>query len=221
MARQLHFFGDSFTAGDEIADHHYIENYPQYINSWEAIEKSWELQRPSFDHLNAKQLESLLLHEKKISYPGLLGGFNHAYSGASLPSMARDVIKYLEGTDTSAIIFLQPSSINRWCEYIDGNWVDLSPANHGKYEDYYKFKVSHNTDESNLVTWYNTFLTLTSYISTHTKTADWWIINNGTMNEIKNIIEKQSDKMFSKTFEKIMINAYGMNEYGIPIKAAK
>ena len=197
---QLNFFGDSFTAGDELLDYQHYDNYPTPCNYHELKNQTWYETNPKiWDKLTEQEYKKHIIKQKQKSYAGIVGGTNHGISGTSLQSIARNIILYLENTDKKIIIFLQPTGIERWCEYLNGKWKDINATHLGtKYfnkmygdmefaTDYFKFKVSHNTDYSNLVTWYNTFITLISYIKNHKNVIDWWLINNGTFNEIKSI----------------------------------
>jgi hypothetical protein len=205
MAHYLNFFGDSFTAGDELMDWKYVENYPPYKNfrEWSRL-SAHERQRPTLDHVDQKKLRE---EEQQYSYAGLLGGINHGVSGSSMQSIQRRVIHYLENTDQKSIIFIQPTGIERWCEYVNNKWVDfISDSEIGEeYMEYYKFRLSHSTQESNLLLWYNCVLTLIAYVKSHHNTVDWWIINNGTFNEIQSIMkqEKIYSKMITDTFKNL------------------
>ena len=215
---QMHFFGDSFTAGDELLDYQYYDNYPAYCNYKELLNSTWFETNPKiWSKLTGQEYDQHIIIQKQKSYAGIMGGTNHGTAGISFQSMLRNIISLLENTDKKIIIFLQPTGIERWCEYLNGKWKDINATHLGtKYfnkmygdmefaTDYFKFKVSHNTDYSNLVTWYNTFITLISYIKNHKNVIDWWLINNGTFNEIKsiqnvpNMIVKSIDDLDSKT----------------------
>ena len=209
----LHFFGDSFTAGEELVDSDYVENYPPYTNFWNMAEPS-KRRRPSLDHLDENQFAELLATERKQSYAGLLGGVNHGVSGCSMQTISRSVIDHLENTSEKCIIFIQPTNIHRWCEYVDGKWIDLrAGAEHHDQglAQYSKFRILHSTDYSNLILWHDRMLTLTAYVKSHPNTSDWWIINNGVFNEIESIIDEQkiSNKMISNNISSLkekMIN---------------
>ena len=194
----LHFFGDSFTAGDELVDQEYIGNYPPFLTFCEW-KKSYPSQgRPSLAHLTDKEMAVLKKKEREKSYAGLLNGNNHGIGGTSIQSIARRVIQHLEETDEKCVIFIQPPDTARWSDYVDGMWVDFGA--HGvtstydfnpnaNYNDYHKFKIIHNTDFSNLVRWYNTLIPLIAYIKNHKNTVDWWLINHGVFNFIPSWIK--------------------------------
>jgi hypothetical protein len=167
---EIHFFGDSFTAGDELLDYQYYDNYPAYCNYNELLKLTWCEENPKiWEKLTNQEYKEHIIKQKQKSYAGIVGGTNHGTSGTSLQSMSRNIISLLENTDKKTIIFLQPTGIERWCEYVNGKWKDFTPLSSTKDNelDYFKFKISHNTDYSNLVTWYNTFITLISYIKNH------------------------------------------------------
>jgi len=194
----IHCFGDSFTAGNEIVDYKYFENYPKFLNfdNWSKQKDSKKV-RPLLDSLNSNKMNALLKEEKTKSYPGLLSANNHSVGGSSLQSIARKVIEYLENTQNKKnIILLQPTGFERWCDFVDGKWQDfISDVPSYQYQDYFKFKVSQSTELSNLILWYNTFLPLVAYIQNHKKTADWWIIDNGIFNQIKNLVLQKKFKV--------------------------
>jgi len=202
MGHCLHFFGDSFTAGDELMDWKYVENYPVYSNFWDW-QKLSRRRRPSLEHLGKQNLSLLMSEERKQSYAGRLGGINHGISGCSMQTIARLVIEHLENTNEKCIVFIQPTGIERWCEHVNNRWMDFN-SNHqptDQTENYYKFRVANSTDSSNLILWYNCILTLVAYVRSHRNTADWWLINNGTFNEIKTIMEQKeiSNEMIKNT----------------------
>lgn len=184
---QNHFFGDSFTAGDEIVDHKYVRSYPPYLNFWEWSALK-DKSRPSLQHLSGSEYQCLLKEQKQNSYAGIVGGINHAESGMSLQNMSRQIVNILESSKTKQRIFIQPSGIERWCEFVDGEWTDFNTTSpKDQHRDYYKFRVSHSTESSNLEAWQTTFLTLISYVDNHENTLDWYMINNGTFNELRDV----------------------------------
>lgn len=234
MRHDLHFFGDSFTAGDELMDWKYVENYPAYTNFWEWARIQNELYerykhgnkrisddhpggvgidadcgggRPSLAHLDKKKLSLLRMEERQQSYAGRLGGINHAISGCSMQTIARLVIDHLENTNEKCIVIIQPTSIERWCEFVNNQWIDFNSGHSptGQTEQYYKFRVANSTFFSNLILWYNCVLTLVAYVRSHRNTADWWLINNGTFNVIQSNIEQEkfSNKMIKNTMEEL------------------
>ena len=201
----LHFFGDSFTAGDELVDWKYDDNYPTYKKFWEWSKlPAHERNRPTLNHVDRKKLRE---EERQNSYAGLLGGINHGVSGSSMQSIQRRVIHHLENTDQKSIIFIQPTGIERWCEYVDDKWVDFISDNEvsEEYTEYYKFRLSHSTVESNLLLWHNCVLTLIAYVKSHHNTVDWWVINNGTFNGIQYMMTqaKISNEMVVHTIKKL------------------
>ena len=206
---QLHFFGDSFTAGDELLDYQHYDNYPAYCNYNELLKLTWSETNPKiWEKLTEQEYKEHIIKQKQKSYAGIVGGTNHGTSGTSLQSMLRNIISLLENTDKKIIIFLQPTGIERWCEYVNGKWKDFvvssKYSDNGYDQDYFKFKISHNTDYSNLVTWYNTFITLISYIKNHKNIINWYLINNGTFNFLTSLIKDNNfDIMFLNTFNEL------------------
>ena len=197
---QLHFFGDSFTAGDELLDYQHYDDYPAPCNKENLIKQNYYTRNPQiWEKLTEQEYEKLLVKQRQKSYAGILGT-NHGISGTSLQSIARDIVFYLENTDKESIIFLQTPGIERWCEYINGKWKYFSANStyEGDENKYFKFKVTHNTDYSKLVTWYNTFITLVSYIKNHKNTANWYLINNGTINNTISLIKESNFKQWEK-----------------------
>ena len=218
----LHFFGDSFTAGDEVVDYKFIDNYPRYLSYNELIKLPNRV-RPEFSHLTDLQYQDMLNQEKQNSYAGLLQGVNHGISGTSLQTMSRLIIEHLETTETKSVIFIQPSGIERWCEYVEDKWIDFNTTwlSTMKHKEYHKFKMLNNTQESNLITWHNELLTLTSYVANHKNTADWWIVNNGTFNELSSLMQDKNigDKIIKNTFSRLkekMINFPQVDDMDTP-----
>jgi hypothetical protein len=212
---QLHFFGDSFTAGDELLDYQHYDNYPTPYNYNELKKQDYYTRNPRiWEKLTKQEYSQHITEQKQKSYAGILGGTNHGISGTSLQSIARDIIFYLENTDKESIIFLQPTGIERWCEYINGEWKDFvaNATYEGDENKYFKFKVTHNTDYSSLVIWYNTFITLVSYIKNHKNTMNWYLINNGTFNSLRLLIKSFVDKKYQiikeNNFDNTFLNTF-------------
>jgi len=104
-------------------------------------------------------------------------------------------------------VIIQPTSIERWCEFVNNQWIDFNSGHSptGQTKQYYKFRVANSTFFSNLILWYNCVLTLVAYVRSHRNTADWWLINNGTFNVIQSNIEQEkfSNKMIKNTMEEL------------------
>jgi hypothetical protein len=205
MGYDLHFFGDSFTAGDELVDWKYLENYPTYRNFWDW-QKLSQRDRPSLEHLDQRTLSLLRMEERKQSYAGILNGVNHGISGCSMQTIARLVIEHLESTNKKCIVFIQPTSIDRWCEHVNNQWMDFNSGHcpTDQTRNYYKFRIANSTISSNLISWYNCVLTLVAYVRSHKNTEDCWLINNGTFNEIESMIEHKetSNEMIKNSMAK-------------------
>jgi len=78
----LHFFGDSFTAGDELVDQEYIGNYPPFLTFREWTKSYPSQGRPSLAHLTDKEIGcSQKERDVKNTYAGLLNGTNHGIGG--------------------------------------------------------------------------------------------------------------------------------------------
>jgi hypothetical protein len=194
--KKLVFFGDSFTAGDEILDYQCVPNYPSYKNHYELLalqEKEFQYaKRPDLSlYLDSEQLKKHKMRERKNSYAGLLGE-NKAKSGMSLQSMARNIVDYLENSESQCIIFLQPSGMERWSDFVNGEWVEFIGHDWWKVDpsskDYFKFRLANSTEQSNMITWFVTFMTLTSYIKTHQKVNNWFLIDCGIFKNIAQLI---------------------------------
>jgi hypothetical protein len=200
----LHCFGDSFTCGTELVDYKYVQNYPSYLgyNDWSKLPAS-QRQRPPIDQSNIKKIE---MEEHQNSYVGLLGGVNHGIAGCSLQTIQRLVIDHLEHSRSKNIIVIQPTGIERWSEYVHDKWKDyiggVMSQDAGDLEkQYLRFRLSNSTQFSNLLLWHNCLLTLIEYVKSHRNTADYWIINNGSFNEITTLLgpSKISDPMLQNT----------------------
>ena len=204
-------FGDSFTAGDELVDFEYVDDYPEPIGYWDWAKKHPNTGRPSLTHLSADQMAELKEKEKSRSYAGLIGGTNLGVGGTSIHSICRQVIQLLEESSDQCIIIIQPPEIGRWSDFVKGQWVDFLPyggtnfATEVDYEAYHKFKIIHNTDYSNLVRWYNVMVPLISYIENHNNVAKWLLVDSGVFAQIPDLIKKEGikDKAIINLMDKV------------------
>ena len=210
MKYPIYCFGDSFTAGNELVDADYVENYPEPISFWEWLKKHPNTERPSLSHLSTDQLKELELKEKKNSYAGLIGATNLGVGGNSIQSVCRQVVQLLEDSSDKCIIIIQPPEIGRWTDFVNGQWVDFLPYGINKkldvdYEAYHKFKITHNTDHSNLVRWYCVMVPLISYLENHNNVVKWLLVDTGIFNLIPDMIKNKgiTDKAIINLMDKI------------------
>jgi hypothetical protein len=210
MKYPIFCFGDSFTAGSELVDAEYVENYPDPISFWDWAKKHPNTDRPSLAHLSTQQMTELEAKEKNRSYAGLIGGTNLGVGGTSIQSICRQVVQVLEDTSDKCIITIQPPEIGRWCDFVDGQWVDFLPYGVNKnldvdYDAYHKFKITHNTDHSNLVRWYSVMFPLISYIENHNNVVKWLLVDSGVFRKIPDMIKNDgiSDKAIINLMDKV------------------
>jgi len=145
MKRYNHFFGCSFTAGDEVADNIYFP--------WAADCKDpTEYQNKKNKSFETKQVDLLAYREscKKYAYPsflndGLNESFNHAECGASLSANIYKILKLVEDESIKKdAIFLQIPPPGR-VHYFENDSVFSFPLgfNGRNYTEFDDFRLNY------------------------------------------------------------------------------
>jgi hypothetical protein len=103
MKNNIHFFGCSYTAGDELSDHKYFpwksecktkDEYYQKRNDYIHI-------YPNFNYLQYQE------DNKAMAYPSILNGINHAENGASLKTNILKIVQLINSDTPVDAIYLQ------------------------------------------------------------------------------------------------------------------
>lgn len=96
--KNIHFFGCSFTAGDELSD----DIYFPWKSECKTLEEYYEKRSNSeFDHSKYQE------DNKNKSYPSMLGGINHASNGASLKENILKIVQLINSDTLIDAIYLQ------------------------------------------------------------------------------------------------------------------
>jgi hypothetical protein len=102
MIKNIHFFGCSLTAGDELSDHEYFPWKSECKNFEEFYQRREDI--IDFDYFKYQE------DNKAKAYPSILGGINHAENGASLKANILKIIQLINsGTPIDAIYLQLPS----------------------------------------------------------------------------------------------------------------
>ena len=194
------FFGDSFTAGEELLDHKFYPEYPtpvslldldsEYIKKWKKEYKPlWQLKTKN-------ELENIVKEQKKHSYAHKLAELcNIEYENFAISGSSIQKIRYLLTTEvqknnnSNLTVFVQPTGAERWMEYIDDQWMDFIVGNeyHDDIKEYFKFKILSNNDYSRFCVWLLEMQAMYDFCSNNDKIKDFYFVNNGTFNSIASI----------------------------------
>jgi len=210
------FFGDSFTAGVELLDYQFYNDYPapmsyedkksQHMENWrknnkplrqiktkEEIDQIWEKQKL---HTYAHKLAELC----GIKYK------NCSVGGASLQKIRYLLVKETSmNCDSDLTVFIQTTTPTRWMEYVNKEWLDFIVGNAYSEEiteNYFKFKVASNTDYSMFCVWLLEIHAIYDFCTNNNKIKNFYFINSGVFNYIdrnKNTFEDLVD-----TYESLM-----------------
>jgi len=101
--KYIHFFGCSYTAGDELTDDIYFPWKVGCKTTAEYYQKRVEHIRfhPEFDYIKYQE------ENKKKAYPAILGGINHASNGASLKENILRIVQLINSDTPIDAIYLQ------------------------------------------------------------------------------------------------------------------
>lgn len=96
--KHIHFFGCSFTAGDELSDHLYFPWKSECKTPREYYE------RRNNSNIDYHKYEN---ENKSKAYPSILGGINHALNGTSLKENMLKIIQLINSDTSVDAIYLQ------------------------------------------------------------------------------------------------------------------
>lgn len=146
MKKHLHFFGCSFTAGDELSD----ETWFPWKNECATIQEYYSRRNPTLSEENKN--DEYQRENKKLAYPALLESdecqtFNHARNGSSLKQCIFNILKTIYSEQTDAI-FLQipPFGREMYVDNIVSTITMRSPEVYdGVIREYLKAKAKSHT----------------------------------------------------------------------------
>ena len=212
-------FGDSFSAGAELTDETEVPNWPGYFDgpphlrtqqSQTEVEK-WQ-SKYWFPWLREQYgdpelMAAMVAKEKSLTYANKIAEIlnwtinNHANSGSSMYNITRNIIeKRFANNFKDSIIFYQPTSIDRFCQYIDGGWTDIvfsNIKNHTvqgiEFHNFCKSKISFENTYSLCIDWYKEFYSSLSLLQTSNCKA-WYIVDVGFINLMDMSIREYHNK---------------------------
>ena len=194
------FFGDSFTAGEELLDYKFYPEYPTPVSLLDldsAYIKKWKKKYQPLWHSKTKnELDNIAEEQKKHSYAHKLAGLcNMKYKNFAVAGSSIQKIRYLlttevqKNNDSNITVFVQPTSTERWMEYIDNEWMDFIVGNvyHDSMKEYFKFKILSNNDYSRFCIWLLEMQAMYDFCSNNDKVKDFYFVNNGIFNSLNGI----------------------------------
>ena len=191
------FFGDSFTAGVELLDHLYYDNYPIPVSLADQQSDqmvTWRNKNKSLRQtLDKQKLDTLSEEQKKCTYAQKLADLlqvphhNMAVGGSSLQKTRYLLTKSLTNIEDLATVFVQPTSPERWMDYYNDQWIDFLPGNSytGEALEHFKSKISNNTDTSRFCSWLLELQAIFDYCSTSDLVEKFYFINSGVFNYVE------------------------------------
>jgi hypothetical protein len=208
------FFGDSFTAGEELLDYKFYNNYPSPVSFFELqqdVNKGWKQKNKSVREILSKErFEKLQCEQKLHSYAHKLSNKmgipydNLAVGGIGLSRCHHELINYVNRfPERKLTVFIQPPSYKRWLEFVDNKWknyiITYEPQSLLE-KDYFKFKIINNTEHSRFIEWYITLQSIYDFCQNAENIQEIFFINYGIFNEITG--KKENDN-FVKGYEKL------------------
>lgn len=198
----LLFFGDSFTAGEELLDHLHYDDYPEPVSFADQQSNhlvSWRIKNPKRHQGNTLISEE----QKKHTYAQKLADLmqaphvNMAMSGSSLQRTRYLLTKYLAEVEDPVNVFVQPTSPERWMDYYNGEWIDFLVGNNysGEALTHFKSKISNNTDTSRFCSWLLELQAIFDCCSTSDLVGKFYFINNGVFNYVESNKHNFSDML--------------------------
>lgn len=197
---KIYAVGDSFTAGSELVDHKYYKDFPGYTtamanqpgnphNEWYR-KKPW-LHRVVGGH-KSPAYQTVLDEEKSLTYANQLGDIlgwpvvNQGVGGCSLDTIVRNLTVYLDTITEPHVVFLQPTSSNRWCQYYEKTWRDFiagNPENNvsREFESWMKLKVLLEDDYSWAMRWWLNLKSAVAQLKANKFVKDFYIVESGNI----------------------------------------
>lgn len=192
------FFGDSFTAGEELLDYQFYTEYPSTVSyadlNSESI-KNWKKKHKPLRQLKTKnELDQIFEEQKKYSYAHKLAKLcNSEYKNFAVCGSSLQKIRYLltteiqKNSNLNLTVFIQPSTPERWMEYVNNKWTDFIVGNeyHNEIKEYFKFKILSNTDYSRFCIWLLELQAIYDFCTNNYKIKNFYFINNGVFDYIE------------------------------------
>ncbi len=209
------FFGDSFTAGTELLDYKYISEYPEPksfddIRSSDMIE--WRDTHKPLHQIKAKQeLDIILEQQKSKTYAYKLAtsvgvaSNNYAVPGSGLQKLRYTLVKQIsKESESDLTVFIQPPTPERWMEYATDHWRDFAVTDIllGLEKDYFKYKISNNTDYSWYCHWILDLQAIYDFCSNHKNIKKFYFIDSGNFNYVAS--NKTKFQEFTDTYNSLI-----------------
>lgn len=210
---KIYAVGDSFTAGSELVDHKYYSDFPGYTtamanrpgnpyNEWYR-KKPW-LHRVVGGH-SSPAYHEVLEEEKSLTYANQLGSIldlpvvNQGIGGCSLDTIVRNLVLYLDTINEPHVVFFQPTSNNRWCQYYEHTWRDFiagNPENNVSkdFESWMKLKVMLEDDYSWTMRWWMNLKTALAVMQSNPWVKQYYVVESGNLRWQRTDVIHHADK---------------------------
>jgi hypothetical protein len=235
----LLFFGDSFTAGAELLDYQFYDNYPAPVSLADLQSehmKDWRNKNKTLQQIkNKSEFDQIRERQRLHAYPRKLAelcGREHKDLSVGGSSLQR--IKYLlttevhQNRESRLTVFIQPPPPERWMEYVQDKWIDFIVGNQysNKFhsldiESYFQFKVIANTEYSRFCEWLLDLQAIYDFCVNNKKIKDFYFINSGVFNRINDVKNDYKDlidvynSLMSNISKKIFHFPHTKNNEGI------
>ena len=117
-----------------------IFNVDKATSEFAGIPDGYTRLYPVDGYGNPDLLDAMIAKEKSLTYANKVAQKldyqinNHANSGSSMYTITKSIIeKRLLNNFKDSIVFYQPTSMDRFCQYINGDWADIVFSNIQNY----------------------------------------------------------------------------------------
>ena len=213
------FLGDSFTAGRELLDYKFYDDYPEPVKFDEQNSKfliEWRKNNSYSLDASTKRQEDERLHSYATKLSVLMNTeyTNLAKSGSSLERCYLELVDFVNHTShTNITVFIQIPIMERWLDYAKGIWKDYTVRKYyddALEKDYFKFKIINNTDHSRFIKWYLTLESIRNFCLNNRNIKNHYFINHGVLNHIQSNYNFNDSffKGYQRLCEKIKSNTF-------------
>jgi hypothetical protein len=203
---KIYAVGDSFTAGSELVDEKYYNDFPGYSTAHsKSISKNpyneWYKNKPWLHRLlgghKSDAYQQALQEEKSLTYANQLGDIldwptiNHGLGGCSLDTIVRNLTLYLDTVSEPHIVFFQPTSGTRWCQYYENTWRDFIAGNEEQnvsqdFQRWMQLKITLEDDYSWAMRWWLNIQSAISQLQSHQHVKKFYIVESGIIRWTRN-----------------------------------
>lgn len=209
---KIYAVGDSFTAGSELVDYKYYDDFPGYTTAIESKSKhpyhEWYAKKPWLHRMvgghKSEAYQRVLEEEKSLTYANQLASMldcpvtNHGLGGCSLDTIVRNLTLYLDTVTEPHIVFFQPTGSTRWCQYYEHTWRDFIAGNveytvSKEFQQWMQLKVTLEDDYSWALRWWLNVKSAIVQLQAHSLVEKFYIVESGIIRWTRSHILQNPD----------------------------